>query len=306
MSTKLKTVFFGTHQFGQKILESLIGDPRIEVALVITQPDKPVGRKKVMTASPVKQFAESKGINVETPQSLKKYKLPEQFDIGVTAQYGLLVPEHILNAPTHGVLNVHTSLLPKYRGASPIQSALMNGETKTGVTIMKMDKGLDTGDILMQKEVAIDPNDTYPELDAKLADVAANILIGTIAGYVDGSIIPKPQDDSLATHCGLLSREDGVIDWNKSATEIYNQYRGLTPWPGISTSWNDKALKLLRIAPSDKHLSAGHVSYEDKKLYIGAGNGSIEVLELQLAGSKPMNASSFINGNQSFSHETLV
>jgi len=306
MKHPLKVVFFGTHQFGKKILESLVGDPIIEVALVITQPDKPVGRKRVMTASPVKQFAESKGIKVETPQSLKKYKLPEQFDIGITAQYGLLVPEHILNAPRHGVLNVHTSLLPKYRGASPIQSALMHGETNTGVTIMKMDKGLDTGDILMQKEVTIDPDETYPELDAKLADVATGILIGTIVGYVDGSIIPEPQDDADATHCWLLSRDDGKIDWNKSAQEIYNLYRGLTPWPGVWTLWNDLTLKLLKIQPNNAMLDPGQVQVEDKKLLIGTSNGSIEVLELQLAGSKPMHAQAFLNGNQSFSHATLV
>ena len=306
MSTPLKIVFFGTHQFGCNMLKTLLADPSVEVGLVITQPDKPVGRKKVMTASPVKTLAEEEGLHVETPKSLKTYTLPGTFDIGITAQYGLLVPEHILNAPTHGILNVHTSLLPKYRGASPIQSALLNGETETGVTIMKMDKGLDTGDILVQAVVRIDPDDTYPILDKKLAEAASTILVRAMLDYVAGGITPKAQDDADATHCGLLSREDGKVDWAKNAQEIYNQYRGLTPWPGIWTSLGDKRLKLLRVSQSKKNISPGRIHFDEGNLYIGARNGSLQVHELQLEGKNIMNAQTFMQGYQQLDKQKLV
>ncbi len=306
MSTQLKTVFFGTHQFAVSILQSLINNPQISLELVITQPDKPVGRKKVLTPSPVKVLAEQHGIPVETPKGLKKYQLPEELDLGITAQYGLMIREHILDAPRHGILNVHTSLLPKYRGASPIQTALMHGETVTGVTIMKMDIGMDTGPILLQKQLDILPDETYLELDARLAEIGAAALAEAIPGYTDGTLQPQAQDDSLATPCSLLSREDGKVDWNSSANEIYNRYRGLTPWPGIWTTWNDTTLKLLSVKPSNASLKPGEVAWQDKQLLIGCGDGSLEILELQLAGSKAMDAASFVNGNNDFTHEILV
>lgn len=301
----IKTVFFGTHDFAVTILQSLIDAPDVSVDLVITQPDKPVGRKKVITPPPVKVLAENHGISVEQPKSLKKYELSDSFDVGVTAQYGLLVPEHILDAPTHGVLNVHTSLLPKYRGASPIQSALINGEAETGVTIMKMDVGLDTGPILLQKSLAIDPDDTYPILDAKLAQIGAEALLEALPQYVSGALTPQEQNNDEVTTCSQFSREDGEIDWSRSAADIYNQYRGMTPWPGIWTVWNDKRLKLLEVSRSDKSGSAGTAQVDGDTLYIGTSDGSIEVIRLQLEGKPATDAKSFIAGHSSIHNSAL-
>jgi len=231
----IKTIFFGTHNFATTILQGLIDSPIFDIQLVITQPDKPVGRKKELTSPPVKILAEKHGIKVEQPDSLRDYNLqptayprrgmPCGYDLGVTAQYGLLIPENILNAQTHGTLNTHTSLLPKYRGASPIQSALINGETETGVTIMKMDKGLDTGPVILQKSLKVEPNDTYLDLDKKLAKIGLLALLEAVPAYVSGQLQPIPQDNSDATTCKQFTREDGKIEWNKTDKEIYNLYR---------------------------------------------------------------------------------
>jgi methionyl-tRNA formyltransferase len=293
----MKTIFFGTHKFAVTILQGLIDSPLVEVELVITQPDKPVGRKQELQPSPVKILAEKNNIEVNQPKSLKDYELrTKNWELAITAQYGMLIPENIINTPKFGTLNVHTSLLPKYRGASPIQSAIINGEAETGVTIMKMDKGMDTGDIILQKTLKIAPDDTYPTLDEKLAKTGILALLEAIPGLVSGTLQPQPQDNSKATTCHQLTREDGKIDWNKTTDKIYNIYRGLTPWPGIWTMWNDLRLKLLNIKPSSKKLKPGQVDIENDKLYIGTNNSSIEILELQLEGKQKMDRKSFING----------
>lgn len=297
MNKKVSTIFFGTHNFAVIILQSLLDNPQISVDLVITQPDKPVGRKKIMTPSPVKLLAEKHGLNIEQPASLKHYELrTKNCELGICCQYGLLIPENILNIPKHGVLNVHTSLLPKYRGASPIQSALINDEIETGITIMKMDKGLDTGPIILQKSLKIEPEDTFPDLDEKLSKIAILTLSEAIFPYVEGKIKPQIQDNFQATTCREFSRDDGKIDWSQSAQKIYNQYRGLTPWPGVWTMLGDKRLKLLKIKPIEYQLESKKLKTEDDKIFIGCGGSSIEILELQLEGSKPMDAKSFLNG----------
>lgn len=292
-----RIVFFGTHAFAATILAGLVACPLFDVALVVTQPDKPVGRKKVLTPPPVKVFAQAHGIPVHQPVSLKKDTTDySTFDLAVVAQYGKIIPEHIVNAPTHGTLNTHTSLLPKYRGASPIQTALMHGELHTGVTIMKMDAGMDTGPVLLQKHVDIYPDETYGELDARLAPVARDALIEAIPAYVSGTRIPQPQDDHAATACRLLTREDGRVDWKKSAQDVYNQYRGLTPWPGIWTEISGKRLKLLEIRPSTVHYAPGTFHRKGHRLFMGCKDGSIEVFRLQLEGKEPMDAQTFLNG----------
>jgi methionyl-tRNA formyltransferase len=292
----IKTIFFGTHTFATVILQALFDDPAIQVSLVITQPDKPVGRKKVMTPPPVKTLAIALGIPVVQPQSLKGFELPDTYDIGVTAQYGLLVPKHILETPTHGILNVHTSLLPKYRGASPIQSALISGETQTGVTIMNMDVGLDTGPILLQKSLSITPDDTYEILDQKLATIAAPALIEALKAYIAGTLAPTSQDDTKATHCYQFCRDDGRVDWNQSTTTIYNLYRGLTPWPGIWTTIDGKRLKLLDISPSDSSIPAGTIAYDHDTIYIGTSDASVVIRQIQIEGKPVMTASQFVQG----------
>ena len=302
----IKTVFFGTHHFATHILQALIDDPTICIDVVITQPDKPVGRKKVMTAPPVKILAEKHGITVDQPSTLKIYELPTEIDLGITAQYGLLVPQHILDTPKKGILNVHTSLLPKYRGASPIQSALIAGDTTTGVTIMRMGVGLDTGPILKQEEISIETHDTYLQLDEKLAQRAAPLLLETISGYMTGEITPQEQDDALATHCKQFKREDGRINWQETTKTIYNQYRGLTPWPGIFTTLDDKRLKLLNIKPGEQNIAPGVLHMEDNNIFIGTTDGSIEIIELQIEGKQAMEASVFASGYQQYQKSVLI
>ncbi len=296
---KTTILFFGTHQFAATILEGLTKSPFCDIKLVITQPDRPVGRKQEMQTSPVKVLAEKRRLTIEQPKTLRSYRLSAiGYQLGVVAQYGLLIPKHILEAFPHGILNVHTSLLPKYRGASPIQTAIMNGETETGVTIMKMDEGFDTGPILLQKRMAIGPDDMYLDLDEKLAALGVEALNEALPKYIDGSLTPAPQDETQATACRELTREDGKIDWQKTSQQIYNQYRGLTPWPGVWTMWKGKRLKLLEIAASAHRIAPGKVVIGGQSMLIGCGTGSIEVLKLQLEGKKVADTKSFVNGNQ--------
>lgn len=314
---KISTVFFGTHDFAATILQGLIDSPFFEVTLVISRPDEPAGRKQIIEKTPVKLLAERHNICVEQPKSLKDFHLPSSFfSLGVTAQYGGLIPGHILETPKYGILNVHTSLLPKYRGASPIQSAILNGETETGVTIMKMDEGLDTGAILLQKVVPIGEGTTAPELETILADIGSHALLEAIPPYLDGTLKPKEQNHAQATTCKKLTRDDGKIDWGKTSSEIYNLYRATQPWPGVWTIWNGKRLKILKlrnnpvgVAPTAAVAlagNAGSVETQDHSLHIVCGQGSIEVLGLQLEGKNPMDAKTFLNGYKDFAHAHLA
>jgi len=309
---KTSIVCFGTHNFATTILQGLLDDPNISVDLVITAPDKPVGRKQEMQESPIKLLAKEKGIPIYQPEKLKiadfKFQILESpnlkssilnLQLGVVAQYGLIIPQSIIDAFPLGILNTHTSLLPKYRGASPIQTALMNGEKETGVTIMKLDAGMDTGPILAQKTVVIEPDETYTTLDTKLAKIGQELLLKTIPEYVSGASKPVPQDNSLATYTKQLDREDGRVDWQKNAEEIYNQWRGLTPWPGVWTIWKDKRVKLLRIKPATDIVDIKDIGYwilENNKIFIKCKQGAIEIEELQIEGKNKQTAKEFING----------
>ncbi|EKE07462.1 MAG: hypothetical protein ACD_18C00081G0005 [uncultured bacterium] len=295
--TKIKIIFFGTHEFAKTILQGLIDSSLFEIEKVITQPDKPVGRKQILQKSPVKILAEENNLPVEQPESLKNYELlANGSELFIVAQYGLLIPESILNIPKFGTINTHTSLLPKYRGASPIQSAIFNGEKETGVTIMIMDKGMDSGPILSQKAVEILPDETYIELDAKMAQIASQLLLDTVPKYIADEIKPQTQNETEITFCKKLDRDDGKIDWKKSTTEIYNQYRAFTPWPGVWTTWNNKRLKFLAIKPTDKKIEAGQVCIENDIIYAGTADSSIIISKLQLEGKPEMDAQVFING----------
>ena len=296
---KLSVIFFGTHHFAATILAGLLESPLISVALVITRPDKPAGRGRQTKKPAVKILAEKYQLKIDQPPTLKSYQLPAtSYQLGIVAQYGLLIPGRIINAPESGTLNVHTSLLPKYRGASPGQCALINGESETGVTIMKMDEGLDTGPILSQAKLKIAPDDTYPDLEEKLARLGLSALLKTVPPYCRGELGGLAQTENEATYCCMLTRADGRIDWSKNTEEIYNLYRGLTPWPGIWTMWGNARLKLVKIKPHDKTIAAGKVLIANKQLLIGTKNKSIEILELQLEGKKSMDAQTFINGHK--------
>jgi methionyl-tRNA formyltransferase len=294
----MKLVFFGTHHFAKTVLEYLIQSTDVDIEYVVTQPDKPVGRKKILTPPPVKLLAQIHNIPVLQPKSLKNYILPtKESSLSVVSQYGKIIPQSILDSFTLGMINTHTSLLPKYRGASPIQSALIAGEKSTGVTIMKMDVGMDTGPILQQESINILPTETYLDLNNRLADITGPLLYETLQKYIESDITPQAQDETDATSCTLLNRDDGKIDFvHMTAERIFNLYRGLTPWPGIWTIWNDKRLKLLSIALSDEVIDAGKMIVVDNALYIGCSEKSIQVLELQLEGKQKMNAEVFIQG----------
>jgi methionyl-tRNA formyltransferase len=290
-------VFFGTHDFAKTILQSLI-DAGCVVELVVTQPDRPVGRKQEMQKPATKLLAEQYGIPVFQPEKLKdqKIEISEDCQFAVCAQYGAIIPQSVLDLFPLGIINVHTSMLPKYRGASPIQSALRNGETQTGVTIMKMDKGMDTGAILSQSTIEIFPDETYPQLDARMAELGATLLNTTLPLYLNGSLIPEEQDHAQATGCKMISREDGKIDWNKTTEEIYNMYRAYTPWPGIWTMWGDKRLKLLAIKPSERKNSPGKAVVEGLRLFIGTCDSSVEIEQIQLEGKSVMTVEEFVRG----------
>lgn len=309
MNQPLSVAFFGTHQFAATILDSLVQDPQFDVVAVFTQPDRPVGRKQILQAPPVKVRAENHNIShIHQPPSLKQIEIESllpTIDVIVVAQYGLLIPSRVLAFPTHGCINVHTSLLPKYRGGAPIRSALLAGETKTGVTIMLMDKGLDTGPILTQHELTVDPHDTHETLDVKLARLGATAIVETIPRFVSGDCVPQSQDESKATTCSQFSRDDGRVDWNKSNADIYNMYRAFTPWPGIWTTHKGKRIKLLSVSPSQKKLAAGQVHIENDTIHVGCGMGSLNILELQLEGKKKVSASDFVRGHQEMHHHIL-
>lgn len=310
MAFPIRIVFFGTYTFATTILQGLIDSPFIDVCLVVTRPDQLVGRKKELQPPPVKQLAMQYHIPTIQPEKLKDIILPiSHADVGITAQYGAIIPQGLLDFPIKGILNVHTSLLPKYRGASPIQSAILNGDSSTGVTIMKMEAGLDTGPILMQNMIDISPDVTYAELDQSLATLGAETLLAAIPLYMSGELIPIPQDNSKATHCTKISREDGQIDWKQySAQQIYNMYRAFTPWPGVWTTWNYKRLKLMHIGyDRNNTLEPGHVLYEEdtQRLLVGTSHGCIIVYTVQLEGKTAMSILSFLRGFPSFAQAIL-
>ncbi len=303
---KTKITFFGTHEFAAYILQGLIDFPFFEVALVITQADQPVGRKQILTPPLTKVIAQKHKIPVLQPETLKNFDFPfKDFDLSVVIEYGRIIPERLLSVPKYKTINIHPSLLPLYRGPTPIQAALLHGDNKTAVTIMQMDATMDTGPILLQKEVAVDPDDTFTTLREKLMPLALDALIETIPAFIDGTIKPKAQNNTLASYCKLLTRDDGKIDWNQNTADIYNQYRALTPWPGIWTTLNDKRLKLLEIKPSTNHLYPGKLSLDKKGIFIGTKDGAIEVMSLQLEGKSEMSAKIFVNGNKALDGSLL-
>jgi methionyl-tRNA formyltransferase len=251
-------------------------------------------------------LAKKYDLKIEQPTDLKKTTLDlSDVDINIVVQYGKLIPKNIIETPKYQTINIHTSLLPKYRGASPIQSAIIAGEKNTGVTIMKMDEGLDSGPIICQKSIEILPTETYLELEVRLIKLSMSALDECLIPYIKEEIKTIIQAESEATFCHRLTRTDGKINWNSKSTEIYNQYRGLTPWPGIWTSLDNKRLKLLDILPADEKIAPGTLVFSDNKIYIGCLAGSIEVNKIQIEGKNPMSAEVFISGYRSLNKKKL-
>lgn len=305
---KLNVVFMGTPEFAVPCLNALIkADFKFNIKAVYTQPDKPVGRKQILTAPPVKQLALEHNIDVFQPSKVRKnsevleHLKSLDLDLIVVVAYGKILPQEILDIPKYGCINVHASLLEKYRGAAPIQWSIANGEKETGVTTMLMDAGMDTGDILLKKSIEIKTDDTTITLSHKLSDLGADLLIETIPQLINKSIIPIKQDNSKATMAPIINKIDGEINWYKSAEEIYNLLRAFTPWPGIYTIYNDSSLKInecnVIAGSSSLNYRAGQVVELTKTGFIVAtGNGLLNITKVQPSGSKEMSAGDFVRG----------
>ena len=301
----MKLVFCGTPRFAVPTLEALIAAQH-EIALVVSQPDRPVGRAQELTAPPVKQTALAAGLEITQPEKIKNNAefraLLEAIapDAIVVVAYGRIIPPWMLALPRFGCINLHASLLPKYRGAAPIQWAVAMGETVTGNTTMLLEEGLDTGPILLQREMPIRPEQTAVDLFELLARDGAPLVVETLAGLESGTIPPKPQDHSLATLAPLLTREDGLMDFTRySATELINRWRGFQPWPGAYTVLDGKKLIVHRMSVSAKANSAGPgvLDLSDGSLLVAcAQNTWREITELQLEGKKRMAAADFLRG----------
>lgn len=300
----MRIVFMGTPDFAAEVLEALIKAGH-EIILAVTQPDKPKGRGQKMVAPAVKLRAQELNIEVAQPKSAKdaefydllKDKAPE---VIVVAAYGKLLPENILDLPRYGCLNVHASLLPRYRGAAPIQRVLMNGEEKTGVTIMLMDIGMDTGKMLAKAELKIEPNDNAGTLFTKLAKVGADLLIHTLPEWVSGEITAVEQNEAEATYAPMLKKEEELIDWQNDAEKISRQIRALAPEIYAYTYFHTKRLKIgeCAVLEDNEGKIGGTVLKADKKnLVIACGKGALKLLAVQPEGKKMQRASDFLNGN---------
>lgn len=298
----LKVIFMGTPEFCVPILESLIKE--YNVLAVVTQPDKEVGRKKEIVYSAIKKRALEHNIRVLQPIKIRdEYEdiINLKPDIIITCAYGQIVPEIVLNYPKYGCINVHASLLPKLRGGAPIHKAIINGYAKTGITIMYMDKGMDTGDMISKVEVKIEDNDTAESLHDKLQKAAVPLLLETLPTIIDGTNKREKQNNEEATYAYNVSREDEHIDFNKTSREIFNQIRGLNSWPGAYAILNDKNIKLWLSKISDKKYNEKPgtiVSIDKNGMEVVTKDGSILITELQLSGKKKMNIKDFINGNK--------
>jgi len=294
----------GTPQFSVPSLQALHQNGH-EIAMVVTQPDRPKGRGRRITPSPVKQTARELGYPVIQPSSIKAPDFAAQIeslnpDFQIVIAYGKILPESVLALPRIGTINIHASLLPKLRGAAPIQWAVINGETETGVCSMLMDKGLDTGDVLLTAKEAIEPHDTAGTLHDRLAVSAARVLIDTLQAYADDTIRPLPQDHDRATYAPMLTKDDGLINWNKSAKSLENFIRGVTPWPGAYTFWEGKRLKIFSSTPVATDISQppGTVlmGFPDE-LRVATGAGALSILEIQGAAGKRLTIKEFLRGH---------
>ena len=295
----MRIVFMGTPDFAVPSLQRLVDDGH-EVVAVYCQPDKPQGRHFTLTPPPVKVLAQQLGIEVLQPPTLKNEEAQQILakfapDIIAVAAYGKILPKAVLDMPKYGCINVHGSLLPKYRGAAPIQWAVINGEEKSGVTIMQMAEGLDTGDMLLVRDTEIGADETAGELFDRIAMLGADALSEALVNIENLKAVP--QDDALACWAPPLKKADGEIDWQKKNTEIYSLIRGVSPWPGAYTIFGAKRLKIHKAALCDKNGEAGAL-LDEARLIIGCGEGSVELLEVQLEGAKRISAADFIRGQR--------
>jgi methionyl-tRNA formyltransferase len=311
MPSSLNLVFCGTPHFAVPTLDRLV-EAGFRIDLVVTQPDRPKGRGLELVSSPVKQRALQLGLPITQPESIKNN---EDFRAQLTAVrpdaiivvgYGRIIPQWMLDLPPLGNINLHASLLPKYRGAAPIQWAIARGETATGVTTMRLDAGLDTGDIVLQQEIVIAPDDTAETLAPKLAVVGAKLTVETLRGLQTRSIHPRKQDQTQATLAPILKKEDGLIDFSRPADEILHRMRGFQPWPGAYSKFRGKNLQVWNAVAFDRTVPSSELKTEGDRLLVGCGRGTaIELLEVQLEGKKRISAPDFLRGYRPLPGEKL-
>lgn len=316
----LRVVYFGTAQFAVPPLEALLAQPaRFEVVGVVSQPDKPAGRSGAVVASPVTLVARERGLHLLQPLKMKADETREALaalnaDVFVVAAYGRIIPRALLDLPKHGCLNLHGSLLPKYRGASPIQASIAGGDTLTGVTLMGMDEEIDHGPMYATAQVAIEPADTYTTLEAKLARAGAQLLVDKLEDVVSGALPPQEQDHAQATHVGIIDKRDGFVRWSEmSAAEIERRWRAYTPWPGAYAVWNRRGtplrIKLLDIAvaanPEMVVAGKSFVDPQSGEPAVACREGAIVLRSVQPEGKKALPGKTFLNGYQDFIGSTL-
>ncbi len=314
---RLRLVFCGTPSFAVPTLKLLLTKPDFEVLAVITQPDRPRGRGQEVSFSPVKEVGLAAHLPVHQPEKIRAPEIQELLkklspDFIVIIAYGQIIPERLLSIPKHGWINLHASLLPKYRGAAPINWAIANGETRTGLTTMRIDAGMDTGEILVQREIEIGPKETAPELGARMSEAGAPLIEETLRGLAAGTMIPRPQNHAEATLAPMLKKEDGRIDWNRPAQEIYNRMRGFAPWPGAYTSFRGQTCHVWAEPESNEVVTSlsfagggsgarthapGTLLAEKNALFVVCGGTTILYVQTaKLEGRKQVSASEFAIG----------
>jgi methionyl-tRNA formyltransferase len=325
----LRIIYMGTPQFAVPALEALVRGAQpgavlasgYEIAAVVTRPDKPSGRKQEIVYAPVKQAALAHGLPVWQPGSFKKAENQQalaayQADLLLVAAFGQILPQAVLDLPRYGTLNIHASLLPKYRGSSPISEAILQGESEAGVTIMLLDAGIDTGPMLLKRAIPLAEDETTASLTPKLAELGAATLLEVLPLWIGGQLVPQPQDHTLASHTRMIQKEDGRVDWSRPAELLAREVRAYIPWPNASTTWRGKALKILTAYPRPSASDAeqpGQVSLATlttaegtrKVLRVATGEGDLLVEHLQLEGKKAMSADEFLRGYAGIAGEKL-
>ncbi|HEU5258312.1 MAG TPA: methionyl-tRNA formyltransferase [Vicinamibacterales bacterium] len=306
-------MFFGTPQFAVPTLRRLL-DSTHSVAGVITQPDRPRGRGQKITHAPVKALALERGIPVYQPDRLKPAEVADTLrgwgaDLGVVAAYGRIIPEHLLTIPRLGMINVHASLLPKYRGAAPVHRAVINGDSQTGVTIMRVVKELDAGGMFATVTRPIGPDETSDVVESALADMGAELLVTIVEQLGSGNAREEPQDDTQATYASRLTKEEGLIDWTRSASDLHNRVRGLYPWPHAYTFFKGTRLIVLRSVVADARASATRpgtiLRATSEAIHVATGDGELAILEVQPEGRRAMRAHDFLLGHRLATGETF-
>jgi methionyl-tRNA formyltransferase len=311
----MRLVFLGTPAFAVPTLERLVEAGR-QIVLVVTQPDRPRGRGQKLAASAIKEAAMRLGLPVFQPERLRRPEAVARLralaaDAMVVVGYGQIIPQSVIDLAPLGIINVHASLLPKYRGAGPVQWAILNGETTTGVTTMRIDAGLDTGDMLLKARTEIGADETAIELGTRLALIGADLLVETLERLAGGSLTPEKQNPAEATYAPLLKKEDGLIDWRRPAAAIHNRVRGLQPWPGAYTRIDGQTLHIWRARPFIETARASNGACVPgrvvslKPLVVSCGEGALELLEVQLEGRKRLSAADFINGRHLTENDSL-